>query len=188
MDHSDQMVSYSSFHSRTLKWWKRVIFHVINLAVLNSYLVYKHRVGREAAVLSRIFRKWLIKQLVQSVDPAAVTAKRRAPGRPTVAQDADTVLRLQGKIHSHLPRKIQGPPGCKPNFTRACVVCEPAERAKFQRENPATKKKRHGHESTLECSACERTLYAHPCFKLYHSCVDYQKAYLEWKYPPAAGQ
>ena len=41
VDHSDQMVSYATFNSRTLKWWKRVFFHVVSLAVLNSYLVYK---------------------------------------------------------------------------------------------------------------------------------------------------
>ncbi len=28
VDRSDQMVSYATFNARTLKWWKRVTFHV----------------------------------------------------------------------------------------------------------------------------------------------------------------
>ena len=31
VDHSDQMVSYATFNSRTLKWWKRVIFSMLSL-------------------------------------------------------------------------------------------------------------------------------------------------------------
>lgn len=45
VDRSDQMVSYATFNCRTLKWWKRVVFHVLNLAVVNAYLAYKHHVG-----------------------------------------------------------------------------------------------------------------------------------------------
>ena len=41
VDCSDQMVAYSSFKRRTLKWWKKVFFHVIGLAMLNAYILYR---------------------------------------------------------------------------------------------------------------------------------------------------
>ena len=113
VDHSDQMVSYTTFDCRTLKWWKRVIFHVINLAVLNAYLMYKEKVGAKNAVLSRVFRRELVKQIILSVDPRELPAwaEKKPVGRPSANTNPDTVIRLQGKIHGHMPVKIKGAPG-----------------------------------------------------------------------------
>ena len=41
VDHSDQMASYATFSCCSLKWWKRVILHIISLAMLNAYIIYK---------------------------------------------------------------------------------------------------------------------------------------------------
>ena len=39
-DRCDQMISYPAFKRRTLKWWKKVFFHLLMLATLNVYLLY----------------------------------------------------------------------------------------------------------------------------------------------------
>ena len=41
VDKSDQLLSYYGFKHRTVKWWKRAAFHLINLAIVNAYLLYK---------------------------------------------------------------------------------------------------------------------------------------------------
>ncbi|XP_005104947.1 piggyBac transposable element-derived protein 4-like [Aplysia californica] len=41
VDRSDQMVQYSSFKRRTMKWWKKLFFHLFMPAELNVYLLYK---------------------------------------------------------------------------------------------------------------------------------------------------
>ena len=105
VDHSDQMVSYTTFNCRTLKWWKRVTFHVINLAVVNAYLIYKEHVGAQNAVLPRIFRKKLIKQMIESVDPATVTAW--------------TARRAQGALSSL--RTMTPSYACRPGSTDTCL-------------------------------------------------------------------
>ncbi|XP_033731218.1 piggyBac transposable element-derived protein 4-like, partial [Pecten maximus] len=76
VDRCDQMISYPAFKHRTLKWWKKVFFHLLMLAVLNAYLLYKEhcRVGRKKSVLHRIFRREVVKQLLRetNIQPQAV--------------------------------------------------------------------------------------------------------------------
>ena len=121
VDRSDQMVSYATFNSRTLKWWKRVFFHVVSLAVLNSYSVYKTVCQDRAPMLHRSFRKKLVQDLVQSGSMQNVPGMSvRSPGRPSTA--SEPLQRLQGQ---HFPEKIIGA-GKKKNVTRSCVVCVPS--------------------------------------------------------------
>ena len=39
VDRVDQMLSYFPLRMKTMKWWKRVWFYVINVALLNAYIV-----------------------------------------------------------------------------------------------------------------------------------------------------
>jgi hypothetical protein len=36
VDRSDQMLSYYSFSRKTIKWWKKLFFHLFDLAMVNS--------------------------------------------------------------------------------------------------------------------------------------------------------
>ncbi|XP_062615415.1 piggyBac transposable element-derived protein 4-like [Saccostrea cucullata] len=169
IDRSDQMVSYATFNARTLKWWKRVIFHVISLATLNAYLCYKTLTPRKP-MLHRVFRKQLVTELVQSVNRACVPGMSTKPvGRPSTA--AEPIMRLQGQ---HFPMKIVGT-GIKKNITRACVVCSVAERQRL--ESIGEKRKRAGKESSYQCDKCLSALCVDPCFKLFHTHKDYIAAY-----------
>lgn len=171
VDRADQMISYSTFHFRTLKWWKRVIFHVLSLAVLNAYLLYKSCTQDRVPMLHRQFRRKLVRGLVSSVDKDDLPVK--PVGRPQCTPDP--LCRLQGK---HFPEKIRGN-GKKKNITRACVVCGPAERKCLERVGE--KRKRPGRESSYQCDACKKPLCVEPCFKLYHKFKDYEKAYRSQK-------
>ena len=58
VDRSDQMVAYSTFSRRTLKWWKKAFFHVVSLSILNAWILYRvwcAEHGRRAP-LQRVFR------------------------------------------------------------------------------------------------------------------------------------
>ena len=171
VDRSDQMVSYATFNSRTLKWWKRVFFHVLSLSVLNSYLLYKFVTsGESTTMLHRNFRKKLVQNLVQSVAVENVPGMSvRSPGRPSTA--TEPLQRLQGQ---HFPEKITGA-GKKKNITRSCVVCVSAERELLERVGE--KRKRPGHESSYQCDKCKTALCIDVCFKLYHTQKDFKAAY-----------
>ena len=113
VDRSDQLLTYSTFQAKTLKWWKRVTFHVISLTILNSYIVYKGVTADRVPMLQSLFRKKLIHELISSVNPQDVPGMgNRTRGRPSTA--AGPIQRLQGR---HFPCKIVGT-GKKKNITR----------------------------------------------------------------------
>ena len=37
----DQMIMYYGFSHRSVKWWKRVFFHLLDVALVNGYILYK---------------------------------------------------------------------------------------------------------------------------------------------------
>jgi len=64
MDRADQMVSYATYSARTLKWWKRVIFHTISAAILDAYIIFKTITTNRLPMLHRQFRKKLDRDLI----------------------------------------------------------------------------------------------------------------------------
>ena len=40
VDCNDQLLKYSVFNRRTLKWWKKVFFRLLNVAMVNSYMLH----------------------------------------------------------------------------------------------------------------------------------------------------
>ena len=41
VDKSDQLLAYYGFNHRTIKWYKRAIFHLFDLAIINAFILYK---------------------------------------------------------------------------------------------------------------------------------------------------
>jgi hypothetical protein len=39
VDRSNQLLSYYGFSHRTVKWWKRAAFHLIDMAIVNAYIM-----------------------------------------------------------------------------------------------------------------------------------------------------
>ena len=40
VDHSNQMVSYMPMHWKTIKWWKKLAFHLITLTMIQAHCLY----------------------------------------------------------------------------------------------------------------------------------------------------
>ena len=40
VDHSDQMIAYAPLHRKTIKWWKKLSFHLITLAMVQAHCLY----------------------------------------------------------------------------------------------------------------------------------------------------
>jgi hypothetical protein len=80
VDRSDQMISYTNSIVKSFKWWKKVIFHVLAIAVLDAYILFKSQ-NPNSVITHRVFRKKLVTELVQNNAMAVVV---RA-GRPVKA-------------------------------------------------------------------------------------------------------
>ena len=169
VDRSDQMVKYEGIRRRQIKWWKKVFFHLVSLTVSNACIVFNSLQRRP--VRAHLLRRQLVALLVKKGADAICVQQRR--GRPSAAGN---ISRLVGR---HFPHKIK-PTGAKQNLSRACVVCNPAERKMAREDGRGAKRKRAGRESSYECRQCSVTLCVDPCFEIYHTASDFTKAYIRW--------
>ena len=44
VDKADQYLCYYGFSHRTVKWWRRAFFHLLDLAIVNAYVLYTESV------------------------------------------------------------------------------------------------------------------------------------------------
>ena len=52
------MVAYSCFRRNTMKWWKKVFFHLFSLSILNASILYKQRTQSPGCKFRRNTMKW----------------------------------------------------------------------------------------------------------------------------------
>jgi len=163
VDRCDQMITYPAFKRRTLKWWKKVFFHMLMMATLNSYLLYKEHCLklRKKPVLHRVFRKEIVKALVAETTPQPIAVRGAANPRD--------IERLTGR---HFLTKIEKKEGQKSKPLRTCPVCSTTT-GKRKTVGDGRKTVR----STYECRECDVGLCVDPCFKIYHINKDFKQAY-----------
>jgi hypothetical protein len=66
VDLMDQQLSYYSLtRRRTLKWWKKVFWHLIDIAVVNSWIIFRANNPESSIDTQLKFRIELSRQLVQ---------------------------------------------------------------------------------------------------------------------------
>ncbi len=90
VDKPDQLGVYYWFQHNSFKWWKKVFFWLLEVAVVNSYLLHKETISSPLSHFG--FRRSLIKSLVSTIGFAA----RPRPGRHRYH---DSVERLQLRKH-----------------------------------------------------------------------------------------
>ena len=158
VDRSDQMLQYQAFRRRTMKWWKKAFFHLLDLAVLNSYILYKLNVrgGTAKVFTQREFRRKLVHSL---------TSHTTSPSRRLHATGNEENMRRLSERHfpTHIPQTTK-----KEYPTRRCVVCC----SSLKRGHAATRK-----ESRYQCVPCNVGLCVDPCFEIYHTCKEYKLAF-----------
>ena len=148
VDKSDQFLSYYTFHHRTLKWWKRAAFHLLNLACVNAYIIYcesHHKLIHELFLVE--VAKGLLIQCGHSSDDL-----ENSDGQ-TFSSPAEIPpsFRLTGR---HFLEEL---PPCDSGRIRQCVcrVC-------------SNRKGRKKVTTRYRCKSCKVPLCPTTCFELYH--------------------
>lgn len=141
VDISDHYISSYAFTRKSLKWWRKVFFWLIETGIVNAFLLYNMNEG-QGKVRQRKFRKELIKQLVGNL------RNLNKRGRPSQSEEDE---RLNGKLH--LPYPLEA------GKTKDCVVCT-------DRSIGGVRKR-----SKFFCKTCQNNpgLHIGQCFEKYHS-------------------
>lgn len=158
VDLADQMIKHYHIKRRSIKWYKKLFFHLLNMAVHTAHVIYKHH--KQCDIRALKFRHSLVDQLLLSTGPDP--SCRVVSGRPRSVGTDLAKLYTTNHYAADNPTNAQG----KPKF-RTCRVCN-AERTKRM---AATNRKRV--ETRYCCAQCgDIPLCLAPCFKKWHRQLD----------------
>lgn len=152
VDRADHYCGSYAFTRKTVKWWRKLFFWLLEIAIVNSYHLWNiDRKEKNLKPMDHLqYRRILIEELVEGCRNSS-----RKRGRPSTTDDEE---RLNGKPHFIAK---------KPNkSTKDCVVCS-------NRNVPGGRK-----ETSYFCETCSRKPGCHPgkCFKDYHTKKDYKRS------------
>lgn len=149
VDKTDMMLSSVKCIRKTIKWYKKFFFHVIDLCVLNAKTMFE--IKKEKTLPLAKFHLELIRQLL---DKFRGELGKQMAGRRT--SEGDTPLRLEHR-DGHYPQFLPGTEK-KEISQRRCVVCTSHSQRKMTR---------------IRCKKCDVALCMVPCFENYHTLKNY---------------
>ena len=150
VDISDQYTATYPFTRKTIKWWRKVFFWLIDLSVTNSYALYREM--EQDRIPHIAYRRSIVEALATRYLSSAPPRPRVGRPRKRSHPDRDPE-RLNG--HLHLLGKRQ---------QRDCVVCS--------RQSASGNR----HRSIYYCKTCpdNPSLCPDRCFERYHTLRNYK--------------
>lgn len=153
VDRADHYCASYGFSRKSLKWWRKLFYWLLEVAVVNSFILFNiQRRNNGLAAVSHIeYRKAVLLQLIGDVRNADGNRKR---GRPS-SHDNEERLNRKPHLVSAFPEKK----------TKDCTVCS-------DRKVPGQRKK-----TIYYCKTCSRKPGLHPkdCFEKYHTMRNYRE-------------
>ena len=159
VDLSDQINQYQSCLRKTSKWYKKLLFYLLNLCVINAYILYKKFTPVDRARKNHnSFRVSLVSALIQ--EGAGLPRPQTGMGRKILG---DKPTRLQDRhFRDHIPAK----PGAKRSHpSRDCIPCN------YKKSRRQTNKRK---QSSIWCPECNVALCVATCFRAQHTLHNYR--------------
>ena len=164
VDLSDQLLNYYSFLRKSSKWSRKLLIHLFNLVLLNAYILNKHY-GCQKMTHDE-YRDKIVKYLLEEglkcyKIPLPPVISRKIARRNTEEEEKKRL----GERHfiTNIPAG-EGRKRKKP--TRCCFIC-----SKMEGLGGVTLKEKR---TSFWCEDCRKPLCITPCFKIYHTEIDYK--------------
>ena len=148
VDRMDQLTSYYSFLHKSVKWWRKVFFWVVELAMVNSFILHKKiQKSAELPSMSHVnFRREILLDLCRPLSQQPKPSKR---------------------LSDHSLERLQNTPHYSKKMTkrRDCRVCS-------SREDGAER-----NTTQYVCITCTDTPSLCPgdCDRIYHTQKNYRQ-------------
>ncbi|XP_021344408.1 piggyBac transposable element-derived protein 4-like [Mizuhopecten yessoensis] len=158
VDLSDQINHYSCLR-KTSKWYKKLFFHLLNVCIINAYILFKKFGPNDGCKKEhQAFRMAVCESLLSE----AVTAPR-----PYVERGRKSVgVKPTRLTDRHFPNYIPAKPGAKrARPLRECFACNVK---KSLRETSQRK------QTSFWCEECKVALCVPKCFQVYHTIQNYR--------------
>ena len=144
---NQHLAAYSTLRKRGGKYYKKIFFHLLDLALWNSYILYC-KAGDSRS--PKQFRMELIEKLISENHRDEFSA---TSGRPSISPSP---LRLTSRHFLDVIPATEK----KSNPTRQCTLCS----RKRDSRSKAVRK-----ETRYQCTECQVSLCVVPRFKNYHT-------------------
>lgn len=107
VDRSDQLTSYYSCPRKTIRWYKKIIFHLLDITVLNSFILYNIKATKKITMAD--FRIQLMKSLLHI--PADMSGSQLRVPNSLHDNRRTKIQNIQGNAsnNGHFPEKIPLP-------------------------------------------------------------------------------
>ena len=159
VDLADQLLSYYGFGHRTVKWWRRAFFFLLDMAVVNGYILYtQQNPDKKGRLTHEQFRIQLARDLLYA---AGVDIQAGSDHHGPRRQFLQPAARLTER---HFPTSLGKTQAGRP-MQQDCAVC-------------SRKRGRGRKTTTFKCRECNLPMCVVPCFELHHTKQDPQR-YLE---------
>ena len=139
VDRLDQRMSYYHFIRKSVKWWRKVFFWIVEVAVVNAYTLYLQHTDAQRKLTHKEFRREIILSLCEQQQESRAC-------NPTRRRD-ETLERLRG---AHFPE--QGP------SRRDCRICSKRQQGH-----------RHLTTTVCGTCSDRPSLCVGECFRRYHT-------------------
>ena len=159
-DLSDQLMTSYSLLRRSLKWWRKLFFHLFALCINNAYILYKKFTNDP--VPHDTFMEQLAEMLLMSSIPSRTLAVTR-PRSPLVVN----TTRLDSR---HFPSYIGK--NERKSGSKMCAICNFGKKTIIAQGYKGTTLPRK--LTSYMCKPCNIPLCIVPCFELYHTKEHYQ--------------
>ena len=144
IDHSDQISATCRSVRKLTKWYKKVFFYIVDIALMNAFLLFKKLHHEQRRMNLPEFKVMLAHELLESAeisDHAKAGRKRSLP----------TSDRLRAKDGHFL--ELNPPSKSNSHYKRCAVYLKSGQRK----------------ETKYRCDKCDTSLCPSPCFKDFHT-------------------
>lgn len=172
VDLHDQLLNYYSFLRKSLKWSRKLLIHLFNMVILNSYILNKY-FGSEKLThdeyRDKIVKHLLAKGLSCYRIPLPPVFSRRISGRHASEHEEKRLT------ERHFPTNIPVGEGRKRKKPcRPCFVCNKLPGVPAEIRIPVKR-------TSFWCEDCGKPLCISPCFQIYHTKTDFKRNAMDFR-------
>lgn len=163
VDRCDQFTSYYSCPRKSVRWYKKVIFHLLDISVINSYLLYKEITKSKISILN--FRELLIRGLLGISDDLKDGRKLVKRGSMNIIRNIPVTL-----IPEHVTSESAIPATPQHTLEKIPVPENSKRKSNFLRCRECSKNGKRG-QTSWRCKMCETKppLCVGKCFENFHA-------------------
>ena len=160
VDLSDQLLTYYSFLRKSCKWWRKLFVHLLNMLILNAYILNKKFGNQKINHIE--YREYIAGYLIKKAKGNSADIDEDNTMELNIEEDVNRLIGM------HLPQKLYTPATgrIKPLTCKVCYI--------GKKESQDKGKPRRRKSTSYKCLQCNKAMCIEPCFRLYHLHHDYK--------------